>query len=395
MLSLFLGALVLGALAAPAPARAAVAHPDLSYDLGTPPAEPGLNALDLYVPDEARSRDRRPVVVYVHGGGWAVGDKSNKMRDKVALFTGAGYVFASLNYRLSPTDFDPAAPDPGRVRFPDHPDDIGEALGWLHRNLRRYGGDRRRIVLIGHSAGAHLVSLVSVDPRYLGRYGVDPLHVVATVALDTQAFDIAGRIADPGPQGPGVYYNAFGTPAENAATGAWHAGSPLSWAGPRDPRHLFVTRASAQRLPENERMAAALGQDPASVLGVPYDHEGINLAVGAADDPAGETAAIMGFIAAQLRAAKVPRVKLRSHPRRVVRTDRRRAKVGFRFRARRPAVRYQCRLDSRKFRRCASPRRLRVGRGRHRFRVRALGSRGRRGPVTAFTFRVKPPRGDR
>ena len=129
----------LAAIVAPGSAVAAVATPDVSYDLGSPPADPNLNALDVYVPDGALATDSRPVVVYVHGGGWRVGDKSNQITRKVDLFTGAGYVFVSLNYRLSPPTRDVL--DPGPLKFPAHPADVGEALGWLARNIDDYGGD--------------------------------------------------------------------------------------------------------------------------------------------------------------------------------------------------------------------------------------------------------------
>ena len=289
-------------LAVTGAAHASVAHPNLAYG----PA-PNLNAVDLYVPDGVTRGDDRPVVIYVHGGGWAIGDKSNSIADKANLFTGAGYLFASVNYRLSPDDA--ATYDPARIRFPDHPDDVGAAIGWLADHAREYGGDPTRLVLIGHSAGAHLVSLVSTDSRYLLASGVEPWQVTGTISLDTDAFDVADRIAELGPSGRPIFYNAFGTPDEEAADPRWAAASPLTWAGANDPRFLLVAQgAKADRVADNQRMATTLGQDQASVFLAPYDHEGINRAVGSAtEDPGGETAAIMSFIAARLKAAKDPR----------------------------------------------------------------------------------------
>ena len=133
------------------PAGAATATLGIDYDLdGSPsPAPPRLNQLDLYRPDGAAAGDDRPVVVFVHGGGWRRGDKGNAIANKVNLFTGAGYVFASVDYRLSPDPIDPTYP-PDRIRFPDQPDDVGEAIGWIDRNVSAYGGDPSRIILIGH-----------------------------------------------------------------------------------------------------------------------------------------------------------------------------------------------------------------------------------------------------
>ena len=151
------------ALAAAPGANAAISQANVNYDLGSPPAPAPAqqNYLDIYRPDGSSLTDSRPVVVYVHGGGWRIGDKDNQLADKVNLFTGAGYVFVSINYRLSPTNNNY---DPGRIRFPDHPDDVGEAIGWIDRNIGAYGGDSERLLLIGHSAGAHLMSLVTHEP---------------------------------------------------------------------------------------------------------------------------------------------------------------------------------------------------------------------------------------
>ncbi len=378
--------LAAAALALPGGASAAVATPGVSYDLGSPPADPDDNALDIYVPDGAASTDSRPVIVYVHGGAWRTGDKSNQIGRKVSLFTGAGYVFVSVNYRLSPAD--PTTLDPGRVKFPDHPADVGEALGWISDHIGEYGGDPTRLGLIGHSAGAHLVSLVTTDPSYVGAHGVEPWQIVGTVALDSDAYVVADRISELPPSGRDVYYNAFGTPAEDAATGSWAAASPQLFADSGDPRFLLVTQSNPARLNDNRAMASALGQDPAGVFVAPYDHEGINDAVGGAGDTAGETAAIMAFYADRIAAAVDPKAKLRKHPAARVRSDRRRTRVSFKLASPEAGASFECRLDSRKLKPCKAKRSYTAGRGRHTFRYRALLANGRPGPQQAFSFRV-------
>lgn len=374
---------------AAAPASAAVERPDVSYDLGSPPADPNLNALDLYLPDAAAPGDSRPVVVYVHGGSWRAGDKSNQIADKVGLFTGAGYLFASLNYRLSPVD--PTTLAPGRIMFPDHPHDVGEAIGWLARHAAEHGGDPSRILLIGHSAGAHLISLVSTDPSYVEAYGVEPWRLIGAVSLDTDAFDVADRIAELDAGGRATFFNAFGTPEENAASGAWAAGSPIRWADPLDPRFLIVAQAAnANRLADNRAMAAALGQDPAGVFAAPYSHEGINDAVGGGElDPAGETAAIMAFFAEMVEASAAPRAKLRRRPGKRVEADGGRVKVRFKLASNDPDGGFECRMDSRKLKPCDAVERYRLAPGRHVFRFRALSARGRPGDRDAYRFRVE------
>lgn len=371
-----------------APAGAAVATQGIDYDLdGSPPsAPPRLNQLDVYRPDGAAAGDGRPVIVYVHGGGWRRGDKGFGIADKVSLFTGAGYVFASVNYRLSPDPPDPAYP-PDRIRFPDQPDDVGEAIGWIDRNVSAYGGDPSRMILIGHSAGAQLVALVATDPGYVQRWGVDPRHLVGTVPLDG-VYDIAGQASGPR---RALFHNAFATPAENAVDDAWALASPVRFAGPGDAEMLIVTQDDLPlRIAGSTALATALGPGRGTVLTVPYDHGEINEAVGAAVDPAGETDAIMGFIDEALGRVRPPRTKITAHPGRKVKLRRhqRRARVHFRFEAKGGAKGLECRLDGASFRRCSSPRSYAVLGGQHRFRVRAIGDDGDRGPASKHAFRV-------
>ncbi len=377
-------------VAAPAPASAAYTrHLDLSYDIDSPPAPSpaGQNQLDLYTPVGAK-RGSRPVVVYVHGGGWQQGDKRNRIQRKADLFTGAGYVLASLNYRLSPRLTPTGDLDPSRVKFPAHPHDVGEAIGWLHRHVARYGGDPTRIVLIGHSSGAHLVSLVATDPRYLKAYGVAQREILGVVSLDTAAYDVS-RQADPRRKGARALWNAFGTPDENAATGSWLAGSPLHWAEPSDPPFLLVIQQAGTRARKNEtrRMARALGQGSDSVLAVPLNHEGINRTLGAAD-PTLETTTVTGFIRDAISAAR-PVASVRRHPRRRLRTQGGRARVVFTFRVKGTYLRLQCRRDHGRFAACRSRFAYRVRPGRHTLAVRALAPSGAPGPVARFSFAVR------
>jgi len=288
----FVALLAAGMVAAP-DARAArpfVLHADLSYDLGSPVSPAAHNRLDLYVPRKAAAPT--PMVVYVHGGGWQAGDK-RRVGHKARLFTRAGYVFASVNYRLSPAFRGLPAPD--RVRFPDHPHDVGEALGWLTRNVGRYGGDTDRVVLIGHSAGAHLTSLVGVDPSFGGAYGVPARAVRGVVSLDTTAFDIAAASS----QSPRLYWNAFGTPAEEAADPLWERASPINFADRGDPAFLLVTQRRAARVAANRAMLRALGnRDGDSLVTVALDHAGINRILGSPRDRTRETESVMAFVRA-------------------------------------------------------------------------------------------------
>lgn len=292
-----------------------VAQSDISYDLGSPPADPARNKLDIYLPDADVSTPR-PIVMHVHGGGWRRGDKNTTSTpDKAALFTGLGYGFVSINYRLSPQTGDPDNPDPNRIRFPDHPDDVGEAIGWLDRNALTYGLDPDRIILMGHSAGAHLASLVSTDPRYIRRYGVDGRQILGVIPLDTGAFDIEQSVLGSDPDEPSLLFaNAFGTPAENAVTGDWATASPLTWADTSDPRHLFLVQNVTYRINRQLTMATKLGQDSSSIVPLPLDHNGVNRAIGRPTDTTQATPSVTAFVAQRLAAYEAPSVQITARP---------------------------------------------------------------------------------
>ena len=97
-----------------------------------------LNSLDIYLPPAGEDDDctGRPLVVWVHGGGWHEGDKTDDIGDKVRLFTGAGYAFASVNYRLTDVTLEPPAP-----QYPVHDQDTADAVAWLvaHADAARRG----------------------------------------------------------------------------------------------------------------------------------------------------------------------------------------------------------------------------------------------------------------
>lgn len=378
----------------PASASAAKSFKGINYDLdGSPvPNPPKLNQLDLYTPNDVSAGSARPVVVFVHGGSWAAGDKDNQISRKVNLFTGAGYLFASVNYRLSNNPVDLSYP-PTRVRFPAHPSDVAESIAWLSQNVADYGGDPRRILLIGHSAGAQLVALLSTDPSYLASRGVDPANVLGTVALDSDAYDIVDQAATGNNNQKGSLYNAIGTPEENALDDSWRRASPLFNADPADPDLLLVTQAGAPgRIANANALAAALGQDPAtSVFRAPYDHAGINQAVGSPTDQSGETAAIMSFFAGKIGSLQPPtsRVTITKRPKTLIKMRHgKRVRVRFRFEAETGATSYLCRMDEKDPRRCGSPKSYRVKPGRHNFRVIAVGAAGERGPARRIGFRV-------
>lgn len=241
--------------------------------------DPNLLSLDLYEPVRPAACPPAPLVVYVHGGGYATGDKGNKIADKAALFTAEGWALASVNYRLSPN---PPSDLPGQVRYPVHQQDVATAVSWLTTSASTFDIDPSRIVLLGHSSGANLVSLLSTDTSLLTAAGVDPANVRCTTSLDTE-YDAAAQVAQGGSQEV-LYRNALGN---DPAT--WAAASPINHVadpGPR-PDFLIFTQGNARRTNGSKAFGAALvdAGTPATVLDVnPLTHEAVNEAVGAPGD---------------------------------------------------------------------------------------------------------------
>jgi arylformamidase len=258
------------AAAAPPP-QGVTAHRDIAYAT-VEGVEPGLLSLDLYAREGAKGA---PILIYVHGGGWKAGDKANQMEHKPAFFTGAGFLFVSLNYRLSPA-----------VAHPTHARDVAKAIAWVHKNAARYGGDPGRMYLMGHSAGAHLVALVGTDPKYLGAEGIGLDALDGVIALDGAGYDIPTHMAAAGErQVKELYLTAFG---EDPAV--WKEASPISYvaAGKQIPPFLLVY-AGERRASRLQALALAEALTAAGVPSKTFhaagdDHASVNRGIGAEDN---------------------------------------------------------------------------------------------------------------
>lgn len=162
-----------------------------------------LTSLDIYtVPN---SSELKPVVIWIHGGGWAIGDKRNDMPKKSSFFTNLGYVFVSVNYRLSP--FPEDINNDERIKHPAHIVDVADAIQWVQNNIEKYGGNPNKTVLIGHSAGAHLVALAGANQQLFIDRNISYGSMKGVISLDTQAYDIPKVIANSLQND--LYINAF------------------------------------------------------------------------------------------------------------------------------------------------------------------------------------------
>lgn len=245
-------------------------------------ALPNRLALDIYTPDSASPNNPVPVVVWVHGGAWYRGDKSVGTCDKINFFVGLGYVLVSVNYRLSPDP--PELQNPDRIMFPVHAEDVAAAVAYIREHISTYGGDPGRIALFGHSAGAHLVALISTDESYLAShgYGLDIIRCVGS--LDVDAYDIPAAMQSLTGELRDVFLNAFGDNAQ-----VWEQASPINYveAGKGIPPFLLVSRGDSSWKSIEEEFAAALdsaGVDETMIKADLYTHVQIDTMIGAPQD---------------------------------------------------------------------------------------------------------------
>lgn len=230
-------------------------------------------SLDVHAPAAACDA---PVVVWVHGGGYHHGDKANQMADKRALFNRRGWILVSVNYRLTRIG------DPSSARFPDHYDDVAAALAWVDANIGRYGGDRGRIALLGHSAGADIVANVVAEPTYLADHGLGEGAVDCVAPLDTTGFDKTRASAGARRQWVSALGNNPDFLTETSATLLLRSGA----AAPPPPT-LSVYRGTAHRQAiERDYLAAAreAGATTVAVDARSLTHAEVNRRIGAPGD---------------------------------------------------------------------------------------------------------------
>jgi arylformamidase len=138
-----------------------------------------LQTLDVYSPPKAKNL---PVVFWIHGGGWQGGDKS-EVYMKPQVFNGKGFILVSTNYRLLPN-----------VDMATLTRDVAKSIRWVHDHIAEHGGDPKRLLIMGHSAGAQLAALLCTDERYLKEEGLSFAVIKGCVPVDGDTYDIPAMI---------------------------------------------------------------------------------------------------------------------------------------------------------------------------------------------------------
>jgi acetyl esterase/lipase len=226
---------------------------DIVYDDSA--ADDRFTSLDIYTNDPVEAGS--PVMVFVHGGGFRVGDKasSKDLDPKPEYFCSKlGYLFVSINYRLLPEG-----------QYPRNVQDVADALAWVSSHIAEYGGDPNKIFLMGHSAGATLVAQVATDETFLKNAGKD-LTLLKGVIANEGSYGVASDEEE--------------AKRNEALFGAdWKAALPLSHIAPGrhiPPFLIFYVTGGQTLVPNSAAQAAGLND---ALVGagvrvdlVPLDH---------------------------------------------------------------------------------------------------------------------------
>jgi arylformamidase len=221
-----------------------------------------LERYDVYMP--AQLPILAPIVFMVHDGGWRNGDKTmdNVVLNKAQRWLPKGFVFISVNYPMLP-DKDPL----------EQADAVARALAFAQQHAAEYQGDSTKVILMGHSAGAHLVSLISTDPALATSRGVAPW--LGTVSLDSGGYDIVYLMEQPHLP---LFDDAFGI-----APDFWMAAAPYYALARPVPSILAVCSSQRAESPFQAFWFASRGKaigTSVTVLPVDLTHEEINDTLG-------------------------------------------------------------------------------------------------------------------
>jgi len=124
--------------------------------------------LDVHLPKSGKAR---AVILYLYGGGWVSGARwYYRLFGRTMAARGFGTVVP--DYHLYP-----------HAAFPRFVEDAALAFKWTHDNAARLGGDTSRLFVMGHSAGAHIATLLALDPKYLRACGLEPSAIRGVIAM--------------------------------------------------------------------------------------------------------------------------------------------------------------------------------------------------------------------
>lgn len=171
--------------------------------------------LDVYYSEE-KSNDKKPVVIFVHGGSWKSNNK-DQFRFIGKNLARRGYIAVLPNYRLVPEH-----------RYPAQIKDIARAFKWTENNIDIYGGNKDNIILSGHSAGGHLAALMGYSDYWQNEFDISKEKIKSLVLL-------AGVYKFPDDYEKGADVVKDFVPKE-----FWEEAQPVSHLDPSDPPTFII-----------------------------------------------------------------------------------------------------------------------------------------------------------
>lgn len=239
-----------------------------------------LEKLDVYTTPYLADA---PIIVMLHGGGWVKGDKANKTvyGNKVDYWVPQGYIFVSVNIPLIVDE----------PNLDQQMSSLANAVAYVQKQAANWGGDPEKIILMGHSAGGHIVAAVSANQKAYPELA--PWR--GTVLLDSGALDVVSALEN---KPSDILTNAFGTDPSG-----WLRYSPLALltTAPLEPSFVVCSSLRAQsHCADAERYVdkiTSLGGQ-AILYPVALNHADINRELGLESD---YTTAVNDFIVDVLR----------------------------------------------------------------------------------------------
>jgi len=256
------------ALASNAPAAEKSHSVKVLKDIHTVHSEDRHTFLDLYLPGRAKAF---PVFIFIHGGAWRTGDKSQYENIGMSI-AGAGIGVAVMNYPI------------GNLH-PAHISQAAQVFSWARGHSKEYGWDPQKIFIGGHSAGGHMAALLTLDPEYLKAMSLKTSDVHGCVVLDGVALDLDHASERP-PLLLDMYQSAFG------AREGWHAASPMTWITAKNTPFLvligekddLISHADTDQF-VSKLKTAGTSVESAAIPG--RDHFGMVSRIGEPGDPVG------------------------------------------------------------------------------------------------------------
>lgn len=127
--------------------------------------------LDVYQPAHSVDSQKPATVIFFYGGGWEAGEKADYKFVAEAL-TSQGMIVVIPDYRVFP-----------EAVFPEFIEDAAQAVAWTRKHITEFGGDPEQLFIAGHSAGAHIAAMLSVNPHYLQQAGLETEQLRGMIGL--------------------------------------------------------------------------------------------------------------------------------------------------------------------------------------------------------------------